>query len=159
MPAEFVVARSESLPGEVARILRGLPEWFGIEQSLREYVEDARRLPTYAARVADGGAVVGVLLAKRHFPAAAEVHLMAVDRAWHRRGVGRALIRVAEEELRADGVQFLQVKTLSGSRADENYEKTRLFYLAEHFVPLEEFPELWNSANPCLLLVKSLATR
>src|SRR5205807_1787814 len=102
------------------------------------------------------GAVVGVLLVKRHFPAAAEVHLMAVDRAWHRRGAGRALLSAAETDLRADGVALLQVKTLSPSRPDESYERTRQFYLAQGFTPLEELPLLWDERNPCLLLVKSL---
>ena len=156
-PVEQPVAvRSANCPGDVERLLRNLPEWFGIEQSLREYVDDARHLPTYVVTDAASGAVVGILLVKRHFPAAAEVHVMAVDRAWHRRGVGRALLRAAEADLRADGVRFLQVKTLSPSRADENYEQTRRFYVAEGFTPLEEFADLWDERNPCLQMVKSL---
>lgn len=154
-PADFVVERSGSHPADVERILRGLPEWFGIEQSLRDYVDDARRLPTYLARDPEG-AVVGVLLVKRHFPSAAEVHLMAVDRAWHRRSVGRALLRALESDLAAEGVHFLQVKTLSASRSDENYARTREFYLAQGFTPLEEFSDLWDEHNPCLQLVKTL---
>jgi len=81
---------------------------------------------------------------------------MAVDRDRHRQGIGRALLRAAEDELSADGVRFLQVKTLSDSRKDDNYERTREFYLAQGFTPLEEFPDLWDKDNPCLLLVKSL---
>ena len=34
------------------RILRALPDWFGIEESLRRYVEDTKRYPTILA--ADG---------------------------------------------------------------------------------------------------------
>jgi len=148
--------RSAHCPDDVERLLRSLPEWFGIEQSLREYVDDARSLPTYVVRGPGTGAVVGILLVKWHFPAAAEVHLMAVDREWHRRGVGRALLRAAEADLREDGVRFVQVKTLSASNPDENYERTRQFYLAAGFTPLEEFPDLWDERNPCLLMVKSL---
>jgi GNAT superfamily N-acetyltransferase len=155
MPGDFTAMRADNLPGDVDRLLRSLPEWFGIEHSIQEYVDDARALPTYAV-CDDAGAVVGVLLVRRHFPAAAEVHLMAVDRAWHRRGVGRALLRAAEAELRADGVRFLQVKTLSWSMPNESYERTRAFYLGQGFVALEEFPDLWDPGNPCLMLVKSL---
>ena len=154
-PWELVAERSPNEPDEVERILRRLPEWFGIEQSLRDYVDDARRLPTYLVRDPDD-IVVGVLLVKRHFPSAAEVHLMAVDRAWHRRGVGRALLRALEADLAAEGVRFLQVKTLSAARPDENYARTREFYLAQGFTPLEEFSDLWDEHNPCLQLVKSL---
>lgn len=39
---------------------------------------------------------------------------------------------------------------------DPNYDKTRLFYLAEGFRPLEEFPTLWDPSNPALQLIKSL---
>jgi hypothetical protein len=44
-----------------------------------EYVELAGTLPTYLAwPVPDGAEPVGVLLAARHFPNAAELYLMAV---------------------------------------------------------------------------------
>lgn len=155
---EWIAERSAAVPDDVERLLRSLPEWFGIESSIREYVDDARHLPTHVVRAPSERTVIGVLLVKRHFPTAAEVHLMAVDRAWHRRGAGRALLAAAEADLRADGVKYLQVKTLSPSRVDEHYERTRQFYLAHGFTPLEEFAELWDPHNPCLLLVKSLAT-
>lgn len=156
MPSEPVAVRSDNVPADVERLLRSLPQWFGIEHSLLEYVDDARTLPTYVVRDHDSGAVVGILLLKHHFSASAEVHLMAVDPLRHRQGVGRALLRSAETDLRADGVRFLQVKTLSDSHPDDNYALTRQFYLAEGFTPLEEFADLWDEGNPCLLLVKSL---
>lgn len=153
--APVATRSTEPLAEDVERLLRQLPEWFGIEDSVREYVDDALRMPTYVVRD-EGRRVIGILLVHRHFPAAAEVHLMAVDRAWHRHGVGRALLSAAEDDLAGDGVAFLQVKTLSASRDDPNYARTREFYVAQGFVPLEEFPLLWNEANPCLQLVKSL---
>ena len=33
---------------ECEPILRSLPEWFGIEESIVEYVEDIDRMPTFA---------------------------------------------------------------------------------------------------------------
>ena len=80
---------------------------------------------------------------------------MGVPPRWHRRGVGGAMIRFVEEELRGDGCEFLQVKTLGPSRPDEHYELTRRFYEAQGFRPPEEFADLWPG-NPCLLLVKRL---
>jgi hypothetical protein len=35
----------------VERLLRGLPEWFGIEQPILDYIENARRVPSTAAVV------------------------------------------------------------------------------------------------------------
>ena len=65
-------------------------------------------------------------------------------------------VRHAEDVLRSQGVRFLQVKTLSPRRACEHYDRTREFYLAMGYVPLEEFPLLWDERNPALQLVKAL---
>ena len=50
----------------------------------------------------------------------------------------------AEQQLAADGVEFLQVKTLAPGKPDDGYEKTRAFYVAYGFRALEEFPDLWG---------------
>ena len=50
-----------------------------------------------------------------------------------------------------------QVKTLSATHPDVHYARTREFYLSIGFIELEEFPELWGSANPCLLMVKAIS--
>jgi ribosomal protein S18 acetylase RimI-like enzyme len=99
-----------------------------------------------------------VLLADRHFPQAAEIYLMAVDPAVHRRGAGRALVAALEADLIADGVEFLQVKTLGPSFQDVGYERTRRFYAAVGFQPLEEIHGLWPE-NPCLIMIKCLHAR
>ncbi len=154
----------ESDPRTVDRLLRSLPEWFGIESSNMEYVESARRLPTYLARPRAGSSVsaadsepVGVLLAARHFPRSAEIHLIAADRRLHRRGIGRALVQALEADLIAEGVELLQVKTLGPARPDAGYERTRRFYAQLGFLPLEEIHGLWPE-NPCLIMVKALRT-
>ena len=127
--------------------------------AVAEYVEAAGRLPTFLARPRPrpgaGAEPVGALLLERHFPAAAEIHLLAVERSWHRRGVGRALVEAAERSLVADGVKLLSVKTLGPSHPDEAYAATRLFYAALGFLPVEELADLWPG-NPCLIMVKPL---
>lgn len=80
---------------------------------------------------------------------------MAVDRAWHRRGIGTALVAAAEATVRSDGAQLLSLKTLGPSRPDPSYEHTRRFYLARGFLPREELHNLWED-NPCLIMVKPL---
>jgi len=157
------VSTGEQAPEVVEALLKTVPEWFGIEESNTAYVEAARHLPTYLARprVPDqlapgaGQEPVGVLLCTRHFPGAAEIHLMAVARSQHRRGVGRALVTALERDLVADGVTLLQVKTSGPSLEDAGYAKTRLFYEAMGFEPLEELTDLWPT-NPCLIMVKLL---
>jgi len=164
------VTPDSNVPQTVERLLRALPQWFGIEASSAAYVEAARRLPAYLAWPApgpssassapagpgEGPGAAGVLLLERHFPGAAEIHLIAVDPAYHRHGAGRALVAAAETGLIADGVEFLQVKTLGPSRPDEGYERTREFYAAMGFTPLEEIHGLWDQGNPCLIMIKHL---
>ncbi len=135
-------------------ILRALPQWFGIEEATAHYVRQTDRLPTLRATL--DGEVAGFLTFNRHGAHAAEIDVMAVRPEWHRRGVGRALLAEAEAYLRQRGVEYLQIKTLSPAHPDENYARTRQFYRAMGFRPLEEFPELWGPANPCLQMVKCL---
>jgi GNAT superfamily N-acetyltransferase len=127
------------------QILRALPQWFGMEVGVLNYIRSAGELPSFVAYLADEP--VGIALVKRHFELGAEVYLMGVLPTRHRMGIGRAL-------LRQEGVSFLQAKTLSSRSADVGYAKTRAFYLAMGFAPVEEFPTLWNEQNPCLLLIK-----
>jgi len=140
-------------PAERSRIceavLRDLPDWFGIEDATAAYIRDVAELPTLA--IGDDAFVA----LKTHNPRAAEVYVMGVRRERHRQGLGAALLDVGEAYLRERGVEYLQVKTLGPSRPDDGYERTRRFYEARGFVPLEELHDLWDG-NPCLLLVKRI---
>lgn len=136
------------------RVLRALPQWFGIESATLDYIASAGHKPSFVAY--DGDEAVGLALFQRHFAHSAEVHLIGVLPEWHRRGVGRRLLADGERWLRQQGVRFLQVKTLSAEHADPGYAKTRQFYLGVGFAPLEVFPTLWHPSNPCLMLIKAL---
>ncbi len=140
-----------------APILRALPQWFGIEQATLQYIQDIETLPTLVAWV--GERAVGFVSYKQHNAYAAELHVMGVLPEMQQRGVGRALLRRAEQALRQRRVEYLQVKTLGPSHPDEGYARTRAFYHAQGFRPLEEFPELWDKDNPCLLMVKTITMR
>ncbi|MCU0519360.1 MAG: GNAT family N-acetyltransferase [Anaerolineae bacterium] len=135
-------------------ILRALPEWFGIEEATQAYAEQTDDLPTFVA--AQDERPVGFLTLRLHSAYAAEISVMGVIPSEQRRGAGRALIVAAETYLRGAGICFLQVKTLSPTHPDPNYARTREFYFAMGFRPLEEFPELWDKANPCLQMIKCL---
>jgi hypothetical protein len=45
---------------------------------------------------------------------------------------------------------------LSAVHPDQGYAKTRAFYQAMGFCPLEELPDFWDAENPCLRMVKKL---
>lgn len=140
-------------PEAARRILTALPDWFGIPSANEHYVRAAAEKVSYLARV--GGHTVGVALTDRHFPQTAEIHLIAVAPEHHGHGVGSALLAAVEEDLRADGVRLLEVKTVGASYEDAGYAATRAFYEARGFLPLEEIEDL-DWAGPTLILVKPL---
>ena len=118
------------------RILGGLPGWFGFRETNRRYIRDLSVLTAFVA--CDGRDVVGFLGLLRHNESTSEIEVMAVDAQAHRRGIGRALVDMAESDLRKCGARLLQVKTLGPSHLDEGYGKTRSFYAAMGFLSLEE---------------------
>jgi GNAT superfamily N-acetyltransferase len=149
---EFI-GPSSSFTGDCERILRSLPEWFGIEESLLEYVADTKRFPTFVAVEQEPVAFVTV---REHFPKSWEVHCVAVHAQRRNAGVGRALHMHVESWLAAQGASVLQVKTLSASHPSPEYAQTREFYAHMGYLPLEEFKELWGPIHPVLQLVKWL---
>ena len=135
-------------------ILRLLPGWFGIEAVILDYERDIGHLPTFLAK--EAGSLLGFLSLKQHNPFSAEIYVMAVRPEAHHRGIGRALVAAAETHARGLGVEYMQVKTLGPSRPDDGFARTRAFYEAMGYRPLEEFKQIWDKNNPCLVLVKRL---
>ncbi|HET7657135.1 MAG TPA: GNAT family N-acetyltransferase [Bacillales bacterium] len=133
-------------------VLRELPEWFGIESALVEYIERSKLTIFYAAL--NNGELAGFISITENFKETAEIYVMGVRKANHRKGIGGMLVDRAERDLKKRGFRLLEVKTLSGSHPDENYKRTRAFYKAIGFLPLDEQKELWDPQNPCLIMVK-----
>lgn len=166
MSGTFTVVRTLGRSDAAHDILEELPEWFGIDRFTHEYVDAAAKFPNYVAVAASGSSVIdgsalavedvlGVLLLDQRYPTSAEVHLLAVRRKHHRSGIGRSLLARVEQDLRAQGVRLLSVKTLGPSCPDPGYDQTRAFYGASGFHPVEEFADLWLD-SPCLLMTKAL---
>jgi N-acetylglutamate synthase-like GNAT family acetyltransferase len=135
-------------------LIRALSDWFGLEDAILNYEKEIENLPTFLARAE--GQILGFLALKRHSPYSAEILVMAVRQDAQRGGVGRALAAAAEAHARGLGIEYLQVKTLGPSNPDPGYAKTRAFYEALGFRPLEELKQIWDENNPCLILVKRL---
>ncbi|HEX7541709.1 MAG TPA: GNAT family N-acetyltransferase, partial [Anaerolineales bacterium] len=133
-------------------ILRLLPDWFGIKEAILDYEREIEHLPTFLAKA--DGSVLGFLSLKQHTPYSAEILVMAVHPDVQRGGIGRALVAAAEAHARGLGVEYKQVKTLGPSCPNEEYACTRAFYKAMGFRPLEEFKQIWDENNPCLVMVK-----
>ncbi len=135
-------------------LLRMLPDWFGEESGIRHYEREIGPLPTFLAEM--DGQPVGFLCLKQHTLHSAELFVIAVHPLFHRCGIGRSLVAAAEGYAREQGVEYMQVKTLGPSRVDEGYARTRAFYESMGFCALEEFKQIWDENNPCLIMVKKL---
>ena len=135
-------------------ILKDLPEWFGIESARAEYIKHSRHSIFYAAF--ENGKPVGFIGLKENFAETAEIYVMGILKTYHRKGIGRMLFERAESQLKESGFRLFEVKTLSESNPDANYKKTRAFYRAMGFLPLDEQKELWDPQNPCLIMVKAI---
>jgi GNAT superfamily N-acetyltransferase len=140
-------------PGAVDRILRSLPEWFGVEEAIEGYTASASRQESFLAVVND--VTVGVALLMRHFKESAELTLIAVHAKQRGGGVGKALLDALGSALIADGCQLLQVHTVGPSFEDAAYSQTRAFYRKTGFLPIQEFDRIdWD--GPTLVMVKPL---
>lgn len=135
-------------------IIRSLPEWFGLEESILEYITEIDRQPTWLAYEQEQ--VVGFISIKQHTSYAAELYVIGLLPDTQRKGIGRELVSKSQEWLKENGVEYLQVKCLGPSDNDENYAKTREFYYAMGFRALEEFKQIWDENNPCLIMIKRL---
>lgn len=84
-----------------------------------------------------------------------ELYVLGVLKAFHRKGVGRALFLCAKEMAIRQGYSFLQVKTVQMGK-HESYDRTNRFYLSLGFKELEVFPTLWDEWNPCQIYIMGL---
>lgn len=134
-------------------ILQALPDWFGLPESTRAYVEQCRELPLWVAMLRDEA--IGFVSMRATSPQTAEVHCMGVLPTHHRQGIGKRLMAALEGHACRQGYRLLQVKTVDQGHYPA-YDRTILFYEGVGFMRLEVFPTLWDEWNPCLVLLKPL---
>jgi len=135
-------------------ILHSLPAWFGIESSIVNYTKEVRELPFWAAF--DGEDAIGFIALQIHNPFTSEICVMGIMENHHRHGIGKQLVECCEAFCSANHTEFLTVKTLADTVDNADYAKTREFYTALGFRPIEIFPLHWDKSNPCLFMAKFL---
>jgi GNAT superfamily N-acetyltransferase len=140
--------------GGCSRILHSLPDWFGLEESNRAYIDSLRTCP--GAVATQDGEIVGFIALVQHTDASYEINVMAVPEEQHRQGIGSALLDWAEGWCRERRIPWLHVKTRGASTPDPGYYRTRQFYLARKYAPLFESLTLWGPENAALVLVKHI---
>lgn len=139
-------------------VLEKLPEWFGNRTALNEYVAAVAGLPFWAAL--DGsGACAGFFAAKTHYGHTGDIFVCGVLPEYQRMGIGKALYAMAEEYFAGAGCKYVIVKTLSDAVGYEPYARTRSFYKSVGFEPLITLTEMWDEANPCLIMFKPIGAK
>lgn len=134
-------------------ILVALPDYFGLEESLNNYVKDSASLDVIGCFSED--TCIGFLSLKPTSKAVLEVYVMGIDPTYHHQGIGSKLLQLAMLLAKEKQYSYMQVKTLDPSIKDKNYLKTYAFYKAMGFVDVEVLP-LWDEWNPCLLMIQKL---
>jgi len=137
-----------------AEVLRSLPKWFGIEAAIQDYVREVTNLHFVSATLY--GKVIGFCAVKVNFETNADLFVLGLFEEFHGKGIGTRMIDFVQTYCREMKIDYMSVKTLSARHPDENYRETRKFYERCGFRPFEEFPTLWDEANPCLLMIKNI---
>ena len=136
----------------VKEVLFDLPEWFGLPESTKEYVEQTRKLPMFVAK--NSGHIIGFITLQETSEAVCEIHCMGIRKKYHRKGIGQKLYD-AFEQLAKETYRFVQVKTVDEGHYEE-YDQTIAFYKKLGFQKMEVFPTLWDEWNPCLIMIKKI---
>ncbi len=161
MKAEIAsVAHSTDRSEACARITAALPDWFGLEEYNRRYIEDAARYDALAART-DDGIIIGLLVhkarpASKALADAIDIHWLGVLPEFHRLGIGTDLISGLSQLCTAKGIALLTVETLDPSVGDPNYLKTFAFYEKLGFRILEHFN--FESGDPAVRMARRCDT-
>ena len=158
MNYKIVEITEGQLKGQYAHPILGLlPEWFGIPEAVKEYVDTVPDYPFWAAF--DREECIGFISLKTHFNKTGEIYVCGVVPGFQHKGVGKALIYEVEKYCQKANCDYIIVKTLSASVNYEPYERTRQFYRSVGFIELVTLTEIWDEENPCLIMLKDLKGR
>jgi ribosomal protein S18 acetylase RimI-like enzyme len=136
MPFELV-SYSEDYRDAVAALVHRLDRWF--EPDAFRLISAELRADTTLLAIDETDQVIGFLIVLIEDEQAGRISWAGVDPAWHRRGVGRAMIEAIAEEAAQAGLTRLVVETISDQVDYEPYERTRAFYGGMGFQPYHEW--------------------
>lgn len=135
-------------------ILGGLSTWFGLEDSVNEYVDRVADCTFYVFKD-EAGTILGFYALKPTSDVVLEIYVCGVLENHHNQGVGKRLFKEATEFAKADGFKYIQVKTVQSGHY-ESYDKTNLYYKSLGFDEFEVMPNLWDEHNPCQIYIYAL---
>jgi len=135
-------------------VLRDLPEWFGIEESTKEYIQGVKDKVFFAAY--DNEEHVGFFCLRKENDDVLDLYVLGIKKKYHRKGIGKALQMRVEEYAKDKDYQYLMVLTLAEKARDDGYLRTRQFYLDMGFIDFYQKDDLFDKDNPCQIMMKKL---
>lgn len=133
-----------------------LPEWFGIPTANERYAKGCLERVSFAAK--EDNEFIGLITLEFPFSNNANIYWMAVNRNYHGKHIGSALLNAAEKYSFEKGYQSITVETLSPKQKDPHYLKTYHFYEKNGFKPLFELTP-YGPENIMCYMYKSHITR
>lgn len=147
--------KDNKLKKEIANyILRDLPEWFGIEESTKMYINTVVDYPFIAAYM--NFEVVGFYSLRPENNEVLDLYVLGVLKRFHRQGVGSNLEKYAERYAIEHNYKYLMVITLADKANNYEYRLTRIFYLKNGFIDFYQNDNIFDKNNPAQILIKSL---
>ncbi|MFO7969485.1 MAG: GNAT family N-acetyltransferase [Bacillota bacterium] len=136
------------------KILRDLPEWFGIEEATKEYINTVKNYPFIACYKNDEA--IGFYSLREENKNVLDMYVLGVLKKYHHKGIGKALQEFAEKYAREKGYKYLMVLTLAKKANNKAYLDTREFYLRMGYIDFYQNDEIFSPEDPCQIMIKCL---
>lgn len=152
---EIKEIKDNTLKREITRkVLRDLPEWFGIEESTKEYIEKVVEYPFIVAYV--DNEAVGFYSLREENKDVLDMYVLGVLRKCHNKGVGTRLQEYVNDYARVKKYKYMMVITLAKKANNYEYSLTRKFYLKMGFNDFYQNDKIFDSFNPAQILIRSV---
>ncbi len=152
---EIKEIKDNTLKQEITRkVLRDLPEWFGIEESTKEYIDKVVNYPFIAAYIK--GEVAGFYSLREENKDTLDMYVLGVLKKYHNKGVGTKLQEYVNDYAKVKKYKYMMVITLAEKSNNYEYSLTRKFYLKMGFVDFYQNDDIFDSNNPAQILIKEV---
>jgi GNAT superfamily N-acetyltransferase len=134
-------------------VLRNLPEWFGIEEATKYYIDQVKEYPLFAIYETD---LIGFYSVREENKDTLDMFVLGLKKKYHGQGYGKLLQEYVFDYAKKQGYLFCMVLTLSDAHPDQGYKKTREFYHKCGFKDIYESNKIWDESNPTQIMIKVL---
>ncbi|MBU1144566.1 MAG: GNAT family N-acetyltransferase [Firmicutes bacterium] len=135
-------------------VLNDLHEWFGIEESKKQYIEMVKKYVFFA--MYENETPVAFYSIKEENINTLEMVVLGVLKKYQHQGIGTKLQKSVEEYAKKNGYINIIVLTLASKHKDVAYAATRKFYYKQGFEDIYQSDKIWDEFNPCQIMLKRL---